>query len=416
MNTVPANSVSDPSHEQLSLDRDQLKQAFAQFSRLSREILKSYSALEENVEHLTDKLEVVSRDHLRALQEKQILAARLQGLLRVLPCAVVVLDARGCVEHYNDRARVLLPKINQGRLWSSVVSAAFDLSAATAIEARTKDGRYLHVATCPLDESQGQLVVLTDVTDMRRLQNQVARNRRLATLGKAVASLSHQLKTPLSTAMIYAKHLLNESLPQATRSEMASKLNASLCRINDYINDLLMFARGGRENAQTINLSDALPRWAVQWREIAEVKNIELDIKTLPHQTPLKVLANEQALCEALTNLVVNAFEAVAGQDAPKVLITSSVSETGSEVEIEVEDNGPGIPPDLEDEIFDPFVSNKVDGTGLGLAIVHSVVRSVGGAVAISKGELGGACFVVHLPLVRDLQDGVLTAEAITGD
>ncbi|RMH33112.1 MAG: hypothetical protein D6694_15720 [Gammaproteobacteria bacterium] len=415
MNTVPANSVSDPSHEQLSLDRDQLKQAFAQFSRLSREILKSYSALEENVEHLTDKLEVVSRDHLRALQEKQILAARLQGLLRVLPCAVVVLDARGRVDHYNDRARVLLPKIHQGSLWPSVVSASFDLSAATAIEARTKDGRYLHVATCPLDQSQGQLVVLTDVTDMRRLQNQVARNRRLATLGKAVTSLSHQLKTPLSTAMIYAKHLLNESLPQATRSEMASKLNASLCRINDYINDLLMFARGGRENAQTINLSDALPRWAAQWREIAEIKNIKLEIKTLSHQA-LKVLANEQALFEALTNLVVNAFEAVAERDAPKVLITSSVSETGSELEIAIEDNGPGIPPDLEDEIFDPFVSNKVDGTGLGLAIVHSVVRSVGGAVAISKGELGGACFVVLLPLVRDLQDGVLTAEAITGD
>jgi two-component system sensor histidine kinase FlrB len=397
--------------ERLQADSQKLQRAFEEFSRLSSEILSSYSSLEEDVENLTDRLEVVSRERLDMLREKQALAARLEGLLSIMPSAVVVVDRQGRIESFNLRAGEIFPDIAAGVSWAALVKRHFDAQQSSAIEAKTNDGRSFHVATCPLEAGRGQLVLLTDVTDMRRLQLQVERNRRLASVGKAIASLSHQLKTPLSVAMIYSAHLCSEDLDAGQKQQMAAKLKDRLLEIDRYINDLLLFARGGRDNATLVEVKTWLEGLSGKWDELARCKGVELAMSLdVPEGT--RLLCNETTMGEALTNLVVNGMEACEGQREARVEVSVKA---GEHLEFQIEDNGCGLPRELENDIFDPFVSTKPKGTGLGLAVSSAVVRSLGGQIT-AKNTGRGARFDVRLPLARELHDKVTESGTTPSD
>lgn len=197
-----------PSVEQQS--RQGLEQAFSQFSQMSSQLTDSYSLLEARVSELKGELAVVSAQRMEELAEKERLANRLQNLLSLLPGGVIVIDEEGRVREANPAACDMLGLPLEGELWRHVITRCFAPREDDGHEISLKDGRRLSIATRSLDAEPGQLVLLNDLTETRHLQDQLARHERLSSLGRMVASLAHQIRTPLSAALIYASHLTDE--------------------------------------------------------------------------------------------------------------------------------------------------------------------------------------------------------------
>ena len=131
-----------------------------------------------------------------------------------------------------------------GELWRQVIARSFAPREDDGHEISLRDGRRLSISTRSLDAEPGQLVLLNDLTETRHLQAQLARHERLSTLGRMVASLAHQIRTPLSTAMLYASHLAEQDLPLETRQRFAGNLKERLHELEHQVRDMLVFARG----------------------------------------------------------------------------------------------------------------------------------------------------------------------------
>src|SRR5476649_214818 len=242
MSPVPDASGQPSSVEQAS--RLGLEQAFALFNQMSSQLTDSYSMLEARVTELKGELAVVSAQRMQELAEKERLANRLQNLLDLLPGGVIVIDAQGMVREANPAARDLLGEPLEGELWRHVITRCFAPREDDGHEISLKDGRRLSIATRSLDAEPGQLVLLNDLTETRHLQGQLARHERLSSLGRMVASLAHQIRTPLSAALIYASHLTEQQLPMETQQRFAGRLKERLHELEHQVRDMLVFARG----------------------------------------------------------------------------------------------------------------------------------------------------------------------------
>lgn len=223
-----------------------IAQAFALFNQVSSQLSQSYSLLEARVSELKGELAVVSAQRIDELSEKERLANRLQNLLDLLPGGVIVIDGQGLVREANPAACELLGEPLIGQLWRQVIARSFAPRKDDGHEVSLRDGRRLSIATRSLDAEPGQLVLLNDLTETRRLQDQLARHERLSSLGRMVASLAHQIRTPLSAAMLYAGHLADneQALSAQTRQRFAATLKERLHELEHQVRDMLVFARG----------------------------------------------------------------------------------------------------------------------------------------------------------------------------
>ncbi len=148
----------------------------------------------------------------------------------------------GVVREANPAAIDLLGQPLLGMLWRHVISRCFAPREDDGHEVSLKDGRRLSIATRSLDAEPGQLVLINDLTETRHLQEQLARHERLSSLGRMVASLAHQIRTPLSAAMIYASHLTERELPVETQQRFAARLKDRLHELEHQVRDMLVFA------------------------------------------------------------------------------------------------------------------------------------------------------------------------------
>lgn len=223
-----------------------IEQAFTLFNQVSSQLSQSYSLLEARVSELKGELAVVSAQRIDELSEKERLANRLQNLLDLLPGGVIVIDGQGLVREANPAASQLLGEPLIGQLWRQVIARSFAPRKDDGHEVSLRDGRRLSIATRSLDAEPGQLVLLNDLTETRRLQDQLARHERLSSLGRMVASLAHQIRTPLSAAMLYASHLADDepALSAETRQRFAATLKERLHELEHQVRDMLVFARG----------------------------------------------------------------------------------------------------------------------------------------------------------------------------
>lgn len=163
--------------------RQGVEQAFALFNQVSSQLSQSYSLLEARVSELKGELAVVSAQRIAELSEKERLANRLQNLLDLLPGGVIVIDGQGLVREANPAACELLGEPLIGQLWRQVIARSFAPRKDDGHEVSLRDGRRLSIATRSLDAEPGQLVLLNDLTETRRLQDQLARHERLSSLG-----------------------------------------------------------------------------------------------------------------------------------------------------------------------------------------------------------------------------------------
>ncbi|WP_162232619.1 sensor histidine kinase [Pseudomonas lini] len=389
MSPVPDASGQPSSVEQAS--RLGLEQAFALFNQMSSQLTDSYSMLEARVTELKGELAVVSAQRMQELAEKERLANRLQNLLDLLPGGVIVIDAQGIVREANPAATELLGLPLEGELWRHVIARCFAPREDDGHEISLKDGRRLSIATRSLDAEPGQLVLLNDLTETRHLQDQLARHERLSSLGRMVASLAHQIRTPLSAALLYASHLAEQELPVATQQRFAGRLKERLHELEHQVRDMLVFARG--ELPLTNRVTPKMLMQSLQAAALTHVQDLPIRWQCDSHAGEL--LCNRDTLVGAILNLIENAIQASAGDVRLKVHLYTR----GNNLRLCVSDSGSGIDTKVLARLGEPFFTTKTTGTGLGLTVVKAVARAHQGELQLRSRPGRGTCAQVILPL-----------------
>lgn len=336
----------------------------------------------------------VDSDELAALR---LQANRLEHLLQVMPAGVVVIDGKGIVRQSNNLAKTLLGEPLEGQLWRTIIHRSFKPQADDGHEVSLHDGRKVKLSITPLEKEPGQLIVLTDLTETRQLQQRIGHLQKLSSLGKMVASLAHQIRTPLSAAMLYAANLSNSTLNKDSRQKFSDKLLSRLRDLESQVNDMLLFAKSGDQQVVSeISLNTLLSEVQAGADAMLERHNAQLMV-SLP-EPDISVLGNQTALAGALQNLIHNALS-VKPVGALIHLSAQRQNENPDWVTLSVEDNGPGIKAGDLKRIFEPFYTTKSNGTGLGLAVVRSVAQSHKGRIEATNLPDGGACFSLCLPI-----------------
>ncbi|WP_327440029.1 sensor histidine kinase [Pseudomonas donghuensis] len=369
-----------------------LEQAFALFDQVSTQLSESYNLLEARVTELKGELAVVSAQRMAELAEKERLANRLQNLLDLLPGGVIVIDGLGRVREANPAACDLLGEPLVGELWRQVIARSFAPREDDGHEVSLRDGRRLSIATRSLDAEPGQLVLLNDLTETRRLQDQLSRHERLSSLGRMVASLAHQIRTPLSAAMLYASHLAEQSLPVETQQRFAGSLKERLHELEHQVRDMLVFARG--ELPLTDRLTPKALFQALQQAAQTHVQGHAVRWQCDSHLGEL--LCNRDTLVGALLNLVENAVQASGEPARLKV----HLYRREQVLHLCISDAGGGIDSALLARLGEPFLTTKATGTGLGLAVVKAVVRAHQGSLQLRSRPGRGTCARISLPLI----------------
>ncbi|MFC3025599.1 sensor histidine kinase [Vibrio zhugei] len=331
--------------------------------------------------------------HLDSLDEQ---VARYRQVLDVMPAGVILLDTQGIVREANPEAHRLLEMPLVDEKWFTIIQEAFAPRDDDGHEISLRNGRKVRLAISA--STTGQLILITDLTETRLLQSRVSDLQRLSSLGHMVASLAHQVRTPLSSAMLYASNLGSPNLPNATRERFQTKLVDRLHDLEKQVNDMLLFAKGGDNKVvDAFSLQDLVDEFHPMVE--AAVRTNHIDYAQEVEQPDTQLLGNANALASALSNLVMNAIQ-IAGKDAQIDVFFRAVN---GEVKISVQDNGPGIPEALQEKVMEPFFTTRSQGTGLGLAVVQMVCRAHDGRLELLSREGDGACFTMCIPLDRQV-------------
>lgn len=322
-------------------------------------------------------------------------------VLNALPAAVILLDQRGMVYQANPAALSMLGEPLVGQLWFNLIKRCFRPRSDDGLEVSLQDGRRVKLEISALLSKTaytqpGQLIMLTDLTQTRQLQSRLSHMQRLSALGKMMASLAHQIRTPLSAALLYAQNLANPRITLQQQQQFQHKLQSRLQDLEQQLNDMLLFARPDSAQAVSVVSTTELAA-AVQAAAEACISAAGARLTVQLPEQPLYILGNQNALCGALMNLIQNSLQA-AGAAAQIALGMAADSDKAGYLSISVSDNGPGVPAQLQADLFEPFVTGRADGNGLGLAVVQAVATSHQGTVRYSAAADGGACFQLTLP------------------
>lgn len=379
---------------QINSDEGQLEDAFLLFNQLSEKLADSYGDLESQVAQLSQELAEARNERLIQLAEKEVLAKQLAGLLDALPAGIVVLDDDDRITKTNPIAREMLglPGIDKfrGEAWENIALSSL---ITEGDELRLRDGRWVSVSACPLGEDPGKIILISDITETRNMQNMLNRQERLSSLGEMIASLAHQVRTPLSSALLYISTLNHPMNNEKERIRYADKAKDRLRHLERMVSDMLIFAKGDVSKSEHINASEF----------VADIeKMIELDNRAermfLVVNSNLRgvtIRANRDALLSAIQNIINNAIEAC--YQAPEIKITAFLNKV-DQFEIHIKDNGRGMSEETREKVLEPFFTTRSSGTGLGLAVVNSTVSRYGGELSIHSEEGVGSSFNIVFP------------------
>jgi|GEM_PF-3028372 len=285
-------------------------------------------------------------------------------------------------------------------------------------EIETRDGHILEISAGLPSDSQGQLagyfLVLRDRSNERRAERLLHQSQKLESVGVLAAGIAHEVNNPLSfvrSNFAHLKHLSDlvrdelGALPAKVVEELRDMPEvidesvSGLDRIQLIVQGLLRFSRMPSGHRVECNVNDVI-REAARFATLDRSATAQLEMDLVADLPAVE--ASPEQLTQVLLNLFLNAKHALKGSSSPRIVASTRRSDDG--VEIRVTDNGPGIPIEIREKVFDPFFTTGApgDGTGLGLTITFDIVREHGGTLELEAPANGGACFVIRLPAIAD--------------
>lgn len=341
--------------------------------------------------------------------------SRLKGttdrILEDMDAAVVAVDADGKIRLANRQAERLLGVSENNQSHYQEVFKNDELGLSDVLQNRRaksgwqleKAGQFFLGSSSPLfgqtGELEGGVAVISDLTRLKKLEEEAKKSERLALLGNLAAGVAHEIRNPLNTISIAAQRLKNEFSVISDQAEFEKFLTAvenEARRINQSVSEFLGLVRSE-------NLQKTKTPWAGFWNELVTVAQLEANPKqiNLETDTPVEAQVDIDApqLKKALFNLVRNACEAT--PQGGQLWLRNRAAPSGKHLEIIVRDSGPGIAPEVLPKIFEPYFTTKPAGTGLGLAIAHRIIAEHNGIIEVESKPGSGTTFAVKLPIAQ---------------
>jgi two-component system sensor histidine kinase HydH len=331
-----------------------------------------------------------------------------------MPMGLVATDEKGRVTVFNEAAESILDKptptivgedgatVLPPELWD--ITSRID--AGDEIMEEELDCRVDHNGSLPLlvsaaairEESGlflGYVFIFRDLTEVRRLQQEVERSRRLASVGSLAAGVAHEIRNPLSSIKGFATYFKDRYKNHPQDRETAEVMIQEVERMDRVISHLLEFARPSTLNMRLHPLPDLIRHSLKLIQEDARAKGIEIHTY-IPSDLP-DIAMDPDKMAQVLLNLYLNALQAM--DHGGTMEVKALMDQANHQAKIMVRDNGEGIDPAHKERIFDPYFTTKPSGTGLGLAIVHKIIEAHGGMVEIDSVKGQGTTVTVLLPV-----------------
>ncbi len=247
--------------------------------------------------------------------------------------------------------------------------------------------------------------LLRDVSERRKLEDQgrdvyhqLLQAEKLAALGQTVSGVAHELNNPLATILTWSERLASRSVDSVTKRGIETILGESE-RAAKIVRNLLTFSRKRNTTRSMVDLNQVVRETLALRAYEQRVSNITT-IDALAAGLP-QVFADPHHLKQVLLNLIINAEQAMLSTNGRGTLIARTWHDAeGDSVVLEINDDGPGVPDDVQSKIFDPFFTTKAvgKGTGLGLTVAYAIIQDHGGRIRVSSDPGRGASFYVDLP------------------
>jgi two-component system sensor histidine kinase PilS (NtrC family) len=360
----------------------------------------------------------------RQLREAAVEVADLRELNQVIVSSIqsglMTTDAEGRLLYANAFALGILGRTGpdlRGRALRDVLGSPLlgvaELRARAASRALARleisyehpDGRRLDlgVSVTPLAAGErlkaGYLVVFQDLTDIRRLEDEVRTKEKLAAVGEMAAHLAHEIRNPLGSIRGSAQVLMAEPAMGEEQGRLLAIISRESKRLSDTLNRFLYQARGPARPRGPVDLGPVIESAVTLLRRGGELGPEHL-LAFEADDGPLVCLADPDQIAQVFWNLVRNALEAMPGGGRLEV----GLRRQGQDLVLSVRDEGRGIAGAEQRRIFEPFRSSTPMGTGLGLAIVFRIVREHGGDISVRSAPEEGTQVDVRLPLVAVAQ------------
>ena len=239
----------------------------------------------------------------------------------------------------------------------------------------------------------GQVLIIRDLGEVRRLQSEVSRHERLAAIGGLAAGVAHEIRNPLSSIKGIATYFRTRFEKEEDDAEMADVMITEVDRLNRVVTELLEFAKPTDLRTSRVDVRTLVTHSVRLVQGEADRQGTRVLVK-VPEE-PLEAGMDTDRFSQCLLNLYLNALQAMGSGGT--LTITPGPA-AGDMVEIPVRDTGPGIGTEHLNLVFDPYFTTKAKGTGLGLAIVHKIVEAHGGTVKIRSAPGRGAAFSIRVP------------------
>jgi signal transduction histidine kinase len=243
---------------------------------------------------------------------------------------------------------------------------------------------------------------------LKQSERDALRAEQLAWAGQMAAGVAHEVRNPLMAIKLIVQAAADPGRSHRFGPRDLAVLEEEIVRLEDITANFLDFARPPSPDKKPVALLPVVEQAVGRVRARAELQGVRISVDS--PAGPVPVLADGNQIRQVVYNLLFNALEAQPGGGWVRVTLTVDPrhAEVGAGAALSVEDGGPGVPSELGDQIFDPFVSTKDTGMGLGLSICRRIVEAHGWIVRVSNTPDGGAVFTVHIPVA----DGALAAPA----
>lgn len=350
----------------------------------------------------------------KTLNEMKVYTSK---LLETMDNAVISVDNKGNIKTFNRKSEEIFGKkkeevlnkdcqevlnlnINGKCLLKECLLEKKNITQEIILEEEGLKKKILDLNTSFLTDESGEItgvvVVIRDVTEIKDLNEEVARHKRLVALGKLSAGIAHEIRNPLSSIRGLAQFVFNSFSKTDERKEDLNTIIQEVDRLNKLVIQVLDFAKFKKPNLTFFSLNDLI-------RKIAELFKLEIKDKQIKFNLELspdisQIQADEDQIRQILMNVIINAIQAIPKKGEIKIKTEKALLRGASAIKFIIEDSGIGIPEKDFNQIFDPFFSTKEKGSGLGLSIVYKLVEAHQGEIKVESKEGEGTKFVIFLP------------------
>ena len=338
-------------------------------------------------------------------------------ILETIDDAVVSVDNRGMIKTFNRKSEEIFGKkkeevVNrdcqkvlnlkeQGEcIFRKCLSEKKNIDKEIVLEEEGLTKKILEVSTSFLTDESGEITglvgVIRDVTELKDLNEEIARNKRLAALGKLSAGIAHEIRNPLSSIRGLAQFISGSLSPADERKADLKTIIQEVDRLNNLVFQILDYAKVKKLNLTSFSFNSLLTEVVELFKQEISDKRIEFTLELSPEIS--LVQADRDQLRQMLMNIIINALQAIPQEGEIKIETEKSVLKEEPAIKLVIEDNGEGIADKDLNQIFDPFFSTRAQGSGLGLSIVYRIVESHQGEIKVESKVGKGTKFIIFLP------------------